>query len=67
MDNHIYNLAKALTKKSQAVWRYEKFIKDSDGCPECEELWRELKEEDEEHVEKMKKILTSHAKAGAIK
>ena len=67
MDNHSYNLIKAMGKKAQAIWRYEQYIKDSAGCAECLALWNKLKNEDTAHLEGMKKILSGHAQSGAIK
>lgn len=67
MDNHSYNLIKAMGKKAQAIWRYEQYLKDSGGCSECLALWNKLKSEDTAHLEEMKKILSAHAQSGAIK
>lgn len=60
IDNHTYNLIKALTKKAQAVWRYEQYMKDSGDCEKCKALWEKLKEEDNQHLEEMKKLLGEH-------
>lgn len=60
MDNHIYNLMKAIVKKSQSVWHYEKYLQDSQGCNECQQLWQKMKSEDERHLEEMKTILKHH-------
>lgn len=67
MDNHSYNLIKAMGKKAQAIWRYEQYIKDSGACSECVALWNKLKSEDALHLEEMKKVLSSHAQSGMIK
>jgi hypothetical protein len=50
MDNHTYNLLKALTKKAQVLWRYEQYLKDASGCEECKSLWEELKDNDEKYL-----------------
>jgi hypothetical protein len=60
IDNHNYNLAKALTKKAQAVWRYGQYKKDSQGCEKCRALWEKLEKEDGLHLEEMKKLLGEH-------
>jgi len=62
MDNHIYNLVKALTKKSQSLWKYERYIKDAKDCQECIKLWKDIKKEDQKHQERIKEILFSHIK-----
>ena len=63
MDNHTYNLIKALSKKAQAVWRYDQYLKDSSGCEECQRLWKKLKGEDSAHLAEMKRILSEHVEA----
>lgn len=67
MDNHSYNLIKALSKKAQALSKYDTYIKDSGGCQECSALWERLKKEDSAHLEEMKKVLSSHIQSGAMK
>lgn len=66
MDNHLYNLMKAATKKAQSVWRYDQYIQDSAGCQECQKLWKKLKQADSAHLEELKKVLSSHIKSGAL-
>lgn len=60
VDNHTYNLTKALTKKAQSVWRYDQYLKDSADCEECQRLWKKLKGEDGAHLAEMKRLLSSH-------
>ncbi|MBI2315379.1 hypothetical protein HYU93_04990 [Candidatus Daviesbacteria bacterium] len=67
MDNHSYNLIKALIKKANAVLVYEQNLKDSPDCGECRPMWKKLKEEDKKHLEELKKLLYSHTAREAIK
>lgn len=67
MDNHTYNLLQALSKKGKSVWAYEVYIKDSDNCPECKDLWKKLKKEDSRMIEEIKKVLVDHVKGQKIK
>jgi len=58
----MYNLMKALVKKSQSLWRYEENLKESADCPECQELWNKLKAEDSADLELLKKATMAHLK-----
>jgi len=51
-----YNLVTALSEKLKSVALYQKFIEDArtDGFPECEQLWEELRSLDEQAVEKLR-------------
>lgn len=60
MDNHTYNLIKAVSKKAQTLWRYEQYVKDAGDCKKCKELWEKLKRQDEAHLEEMKEVLSEH-------
>ena len=67
MDNHTFNLVETLSEKGEAVWAYDKFMKDSENCPDCASLWKELKVADSAHTEKIKQLLVSHAQKGMLK
>lgn len=67
MDNHGYNLMKAISKRACGLSKYDKYIEDSANCEACQNLWRKLKEEDAKDLEEMKNVLFSHVKDGTIK
>ena len=60
MDNHTYDIIKALTKKADAAWVYDQYLKDSQGCEECRNLWEKLKKEDEKDIRELEKTLKDH-------
>lgn len=66
MNNHSYDLVNTLAEKSQALWRYDKYLEDSKSCEQCQMLWNKLKHQEEKEVEEMEKILTTHAKQDQI-
>lgn len=66
MDNHGYNLMKAVSKRACAITKYDKYLEDSTNCPECQELWKKMKEEDTKALEEMKNLLFKHVKEGKI-
>lgn len=66
MDNHTYNIIKALSKKAQGLWRYDQYLKDSENCEECQRLWKKLKGEDSAQLNEIKNVLKKHIEAGEI-
>lgn len=66
MDNHTYNLVKALGEKAEAAEIYEIYGQDSTQCPECAELWKKLANEERADIQEMKNLLLDHAKQGKI-
>jgi hypothetical protein len=60
MDNHSYDVFKALTKKADAITVYDQYLKDSKNCEECQKFWSKLKEKDSKDLEELKKLSTTH-------
>ena len=56
LSNNSYNLVTALSEKSEAISVYDDFIEDAHEAesPECAELWQQIKETEEKHVELLK-------------
>lgn len=60
MDNHHYDVVKALTKKADAITVYDQYLKDSNNCKQCQKVWKKLKEADSKHLEELKALSSSH-------
>jgi hypothetical protein len=67
MDNHSYNLVKALGEVAESLPVYDVYVKDSASCQDCEQLYKTLRDEANRQTEVMKKLLVSHVKADVIK
>lgn len=63
--DHNHDLVHAITKKNDAVWRYQKYyLKTSQGCEHCTSLWNKLIEDDNKHIEMLKEEIERHVKEG---
>jgi len=67
MENHIYDLIKELSEKADGVWMYDQYLEDSKECAACQQLWKKLKEQDEETIEELKQLVASHTQDWAEK
>ncbi len=56
LKNNSYNLVTALSEKSEALSIYDDFIEDAQEADshECAELWQQIREDEERHVELLK-------------
>ena len=56
LKNNSYNIVTALSEKSEALSIYDDFIEDAQevDSPECAELWQQIREDEERHVELLK-------------
>lgn len=62
MKNLNFNLVEELSKKLSGVWRYNGYTKDADsnGCKSCVDLWKKIKQMDEEAAGLLKKEIIAH-------
>jgi len=62
LDNHNHDLIQQLSEISDSLWRIEDYLKNSEGCERCRQLWLGLKNDYENHVSKLKEEIINHVK-----
>ncbi len=63
LKDYNHDLVHALSEKNDAVWRYHREnIKNSQGCESCVNLWKKLMDDDNAHIEMLKKEIAKHIK-----
>ncbi|MBI2096847.1 MAG: hypothetical protein HYT40_01685 [Candidatus Sungbacteria bacterium] len=62
LKNHNHDLVKQLSEDSSSLYRYDEYIKNAKGCDHCVNLWKKLRELDEERVKMLAEEITRHAK-----
>jgi len=60
MQNWNHDLVHQLSEDLDSLWRYEDYLKNSEGCDHCSGMWRKLKEMDEEKVEILRQEIERH-------
>ena len=63
LKNLNYNLISALAIKSRGLARYDKCIEDAADCPSCQEIWKKIKQMDEELVGLLRDEIKKHLEA----
>jgi hypothetical protein len=66
IDNPDHDVIHALSKRLDALWRYDQYIANAEGYPELEKFWRDLKRQDQDNVNRRKKIVAKHAAKGCF-
>ncbi len=66
LKNNSYNIVTALSEKSEALSIYDDFIEDAQDAesPECAELWQQIRDDEERHVELLKEHVEMLVKSG---
>lgn len=57
--DHDHDLVHELSKRIDAVWRYDQYIANAEGNADLQAFWRSLKKQDQENVAKLKALVAS--------
>ena len=59
-ENHDHDMIHELSKRLDALWRYDQYIANAEGDSELQEFWQELKSEEQENVKRLKEFVAEH-------
>ena len=60
--NHDHDMIHELSKRIDAVWRYDQYIANAKNDQELSAFWNDVKRQDEENVRRLKELVKSHVK-----
>ncbi|HEY0945492.1 MAG TPA: hypothetical protein VGD81_09490 [Opitutaceae bacterium] len=60
--DHDHDMIHELSKRLDAVWRYDQYIFNAEGNPDLQRFWRDLKRQDQENVRRLKELVAEHCK-----
>lgn len=61
LKDHNFDLVHALSKKSSALWRCKnEYLKNSEDCDHCQNMWSKIMEDDDKHAEMLKEEIKRH-------
>ena len=60
--DHDHDLIHDLSKRLDALWRYDQYIANADGKPQLQALWRELKRQELANVKSVKLMICEEVK-----
>jgi hypothetical protein len=58
--NHDHDMIHELSKRLDALWRFDQYIANADGQPDLQRFWRELKEQEQGNVQRLKGFVKEH-------
>lgn len=58
--NHDHDMVHELSKRLDALWRYDQYIANASNDSDLQEFWRELREQDQVNVKRLKELLAKH-------
>ena len=60
--NHDHDLVHELGKRLDAMWRYDQYIANAEGHANLQNVWRDLKGQEQKNIERLKKCVAEEIK-----
>jgi hypothetical protein len=60
--DHDHDLIHDLSKRLDAIWRYDQYIANAEGKPELQTLWRDLKREEMANIKRVKQMVSEEVR-----
>jgi hypothetical protein len=60
--DHDHDLVHDLSKRLDALWRYDQYIANADDKPELQKLWRDLKGQEMANIKRVKKMVSEEVR-----
>ena len=57
-----HDMIRELNERLSSMWRYDQFIADAEDDEYLQDLWREIKQQDQDNVVCLKELIASHVK-----
>jgi hypothetical protein len=54
--DHHHDLIHDLSKRLDALWRYDQYIANAEGKPALQDMWREIKAQEIDNIKRMKQV-----------
>jgi hypothetical protein len=62
--DHDHDMIHELSRRLDALWRYDQYIANAAGYAPVQAFWRKVKEEEKENIAALKKLLAEHIQVG---
>jgi len=64
--DHDHDLVHDLSKRLDALWRYDQYIANAEGKPALQKLWRDLKKQEAANIKQIKEMITAEVGANCF-
>jgi hypothetical protein len=55
-----------LSKELDALWRYDQYIANAEGCPDIQALWHDFKRQGQADVQRLKNLIAAEIEKGCF-
>ena len=60
--DHDHDLIHDLSKRLDALWRYDQFIANADGKPDLQNMWRDMKRQETANIKRVKQLISEEVR-----
>ena len=64
--DHDHDLIHELSKRLDAIWRYDQCIANGESKPEIQNFWRELKKQERKNIDRLKQLIAQEIEQGCF-
>jgi hypothetical protein len=64
--DHDHDLIQDLSKRLDALWRYDQYVANAEGKPQLQNLWRDLKRQEMDNIKRVKQTIAEEIKSGCF-
>jgi hypothetical protein len=61
-EDHDHDMIHELSKRLDALWRYDQYIANADGDINLQNLWRDFKTQEQRNVDRLKEMISEHCR-----
>lgn len=65
-EDHDHDLIHELSKRLDALWRYDQYIANAEAHTDLEDFWREMKDQEIDNINRLKKLLKREIEAACF-
>lgn len=65
-EDHDHDLIHELSKRLDAMWRYDQYIANADGHPELQRFWRDAKAQEANNIQRLKQLVGQEIQQGCF-
>jgi hypothetical protein len=65
-EDHDHDLIQDLSKRLDALWRYDQYIANAEGKPKLQGCWSHLKDQEQKNIQTLKALIAEEIKQGCF-
>ena len=65
-EDHDHDLIHELSKRLDALWRYDQYIANADGKSDLQSFWRDVKSQEQNNIDRLKKLVAQEVQNGCF-